>query len=453
MRTAQKNLIIAISTALMTTGALHAQVKDPANASPTTPSTSAPLGAAGLPGQTCTGSSGASGYTCQPTIPTSGPADSRFDVEGCAAGEIFDVDIGLDVSHTWVGDLVFTVTSPDATAVTIISHPGNNCTGDNIFAVLDDEAATAVQSQCAGTPAIDGTFFPANPLSAFDGETGTGTWWLHIDDTVGGDSGALNDWSVDLTCRGDPTVSRTTFEVTKDFTDDNPGDVEVTLNCFTGLPLTQSQFISEGQGVEFVVTDFDDGELDCEITESEADVTGYQAEYNAGGALSTESCGFADVEFGYVNECTITNSPIPQAVEVDKDWIIEGSSGDDLDPGYRLRLVCDNEIVEGYEGSTTWSKTLYDSDINGTENSSYTASVVPNWDGGTQCWVEEDVFDSAVEVNNDCENLLVEIGSGDSCTITNTVFYEGIPTLSNYGLALMTLMMLGLGFVGFRRFA
>jgi len=31
------------------------------------------------------------------------------------------------------------------------------------------------------------------------------------------------------------------------------------------------------------------------------------------------------------------------------------------------------------------------------------------------------------------------------------VFYEGIPTLSQYGMALMALLMLGMGMVGFRR--
>ncbi len=36
---------------------------------------------------------------------------------------------------------------------------------------------------------------------------------------------------------------------------------------------------------------------------------------------------------------------------------------------------------------------------------------------------------------------------------TNTRIYEGIPTLSQYGLALMALLMLGVGLVGFRRFA
>jgi len=46
----------------------------------------------------------------------------------------------------------------------------------------------------------------------------------------------------------------------------------------------------------------------------------------------------------------------------------------------------------------------------------------------------------------------VELAGGDSCTVVNTVFFEGIPTLSQYGMAILALLMLGMGFVGFRRF-
>jgi hypothetical protein len=57
-------------------------------------------------------------------------------------------------------------------------------------------------------------------------------------------------------------------------------------------------------------------------------------------------------------------------------------------------------------------------------------------------------------VDNGCGDLEVVSGTegGDSCTITNLVFFEGIPTLSEYGMAIMALLMLGVGLVGFRRF-
>ena len=66
---------------------------------------------------------------------------------------------------------------------------------------------------------------------------------------------------------------------------------------------------------------------------------------------------------------------------------------------------------------------------------------------------EEDIFDDSVEVDtSDCASLHVAIASGDSCTVTNTVFFEGIPTLNQYALAILALLILGVGFVGFRRF-
>ena len=80
------------------------------------------------------------------------------------------------------------------------------------------------------------------------------------------------------------------------------------------------------------------------------------------------------------------------------------------------------------------------------------------------------VEDSAVEVDNSgCMRVEVEVGDpmdlpkdpddprpgADEvviCDIEASVFFEGIPTLSQYGMAVMVLLMLGVGFVGFRRF-
>ena len=45
------------------------------------------------------------------------------------------------------------------------------------------------------------------------------------------------------------------------------------------------------------------------------------------------------------------------------------------------------------------------------------------------------------------------LGTGADCTIYNTVFFEGIPTLSQWGMAIMALLMLGVGLVGFRHIA
>ncbi|MCP4361991.1 MAG: S8 family serine peptidase [Chloroflexi bacterium] len=129
---------------------------------------------------------------------------SNLTVNG--SGTIDDLNVSVDMPHAWPGDLSFVLRHQDTgTAVTIIDRPGvpastYGCSIDDILATLDDEAAAAVENQCAGSPpAINGTFIPNNSLSAFDGENGNGTWLLEVTDHyTSGDSGSLNGWSVEI---------------------------------------------------------------------------------------------------------------------------------------------------------------------------------------------------------------------------------------------------------------
>jgi len=259
------------------------------------------------------------------------------------------------------------------------------------------------------------------------------------------------------------TISRATFRVTKDFTDDNPSEVMVSIDCNTGLILDQSKLISEANHVVFVVTDFDSATLDCHI--SEVIPGGYSPSYEAG-ILDGESnavtadelgCHFESVEFGEFY-CDIVNTPDPVNVVIEKVWVIDGSGGDGVDTGYELRLYCDAEIVGGSDeycyvngiskvvNGTIWCDTFYgeDSDI-------FTSQVIPGYPS-SQCWVHETAYENYVEIDNGCKDLVVSAGQGDSCVITNTVFFEGIPTLGQYGKILLVMLMLGVGMVGFRRF-
>ncbi|HMB58706.1 MAG TPA: IPTL-CTERM sorting domain-containing protein [Xanthomonadales bacterium] len=267
--------------------------------------------------------------------------------------------------------------------------------------------------------------------------------------------------------------TQATFTVQKLFDDGNSvTPVTINIQCFTGLPQNQSQEVYPDNGgafeVKFIVESFAQGELDCNIWEG--DVSGYSASYDATSnyAVATEDaagCHFTDVDTSnWVDEdpqnlCEIVNTPDAVEVTVSKTWVIDGMGGDSLDSSYRLTLACDDEIVGGIFdiGANTWTKVLYNGDGNGTADVDYSADVVPYWDGGTDCWVMETVFDSSVEVASNCgtganPGMNVELAGGASCEVTNTVFYEGIPTLSQYGMAILAMLMLGVGFVGFRRF-
>jgi hypothetical protein len=72
--------------------------------------------------------------------------------------------------------------------------------------------------------------------------------------------------------------------------------------------------------------------------------------------------------------------------------------------------------------------------------------------GTAQCFADESFDESGIVSEDDCGLRSIPAGGSSECTIVNTVFFEGIPTLSTIGVALMALLMLGLGMVGFRRF-
>lgn len=114
-------------------------------------------------------------------------------------GSINDLDlIGLAISHTWIGDLRVSLTSPANTTVILIDRVCNNAGFSNFSNIsLDDSAAQAIGTTCPAAPS--GAFRPANPLSAFAGESGSGTWTLTISDMATQDTGALNAWGLRIT--------------------------------------------------------------------------------------------------------------------------------------------------------------------------------------------------------------------------------------------------------------
>ena len=123
-----------------------------------------------------------------------------------ATGPITDLDVDLDVSHSYVGDLTFVLTHLDTgTSVTLVDRPGHpasqyGCSGSDILATLDDEATDPIEDECAGgTPTINGTFTPENPLSAFDGEDVSGDWQLTVVDAITPDGGRVNGWTLQIT--------------------------------------------------------------------------------------------------------------------------------------------------------------------------------------------------------------------------------------------------------------
>ncbi len=121
-----------------------------------------------------------------------------FDGSSCTA-DAGAPTVGLD--HTWVGDLVITLTSPQGTSVTLMNQAGGALNSGNNFCntLLDDSGSVSIQSITpAGNP-YTGTFKPANPLAAFNGQNGNGTWTLTVSDVAAFDGGNVRAFSLRFT--------------------------------------------------------------------------------------------------------------------------------------------------------------------------------------------------------------------------------------------------------------
>ena len=122
--------------------------------------------------------------TCQTTAATDLPK-SIFDNQTTTSliavatdVEITDVRVAVNISHTYIGDLRITLTSPSSTAVVLHNHTGGPA------------------NDIVGTYGVNLT--PFEPLSALVGEPSSGTWRLDVADEAGGDVGTVNSWSVEL---------------------------------------------------------------------------------------------------------------------------------------------------------------------------------------------------------------------------------------------------------------
>ena len=111
------------------------------------------------------------------------------------AGPVDDLDVRVNLNHSYDQDLVLTLVSPAGTQVLLSSGNGSN--GDNYTdTIFDDEASTVIT---AGTAPFTGSFRPEGLLATVDGEPATGQWQLRIDDTMNLDTGTLLGWSLDVT--------------------------------------------------------------------------------------------------------------------------------------------------------------------------------------------------------------------------------------------------------------
>jgi subtilisin-like proprotein convertase family protein len=141
------------------------------------------------------------GVNVNPTYPTLDPPVPILDHSVATSTIVVsdeepvqDVDVTVNITHTYDGDISLSLIGPDDTEV-VLSYRHGGGGNDYVETVFDDEADTPIAD---GDPPFTGRYIPDEPLSAFDGKIATGTWTLRVEDHAGGDTGSIDSWSLTL---------------------------------------------------------------------------------------------------------------------------------------------------------------------------------------------------------------------------------------------------------------
>lgn len=139
---------------------------------------------------TTTYSNTSSGAISETATPCASPLVRNFSV--AANARVTDVNIGVQLTHSYRGDLRATLTSPAGTVVNLITNVGTSA--NNLNTLFDDGAAASIGTHSSNdnttaAPPYQRDFRPEASLASFNDEGAAGTWQLAICDSLNGDSG------------------------------------------------------------------------------------------------------------------------------------------------------------------------------------------------------------------------------------------------------------------------
>ena len=119
-------------------------------------------------------------------------------------GLVGDIDVILDIRHSWIGDLKLELEHADRRVLLVTSPGGPACYKDNLFSTtFDTESSDGVQlSVSKASPGLcqfesQGLFTTDESLQGFNGDPIEGEWILHITDLLSQeDNGRLVSWGL-----------------------------------------------------------------------------------------------------------------------------------------------------------------------------------------------------------------------------------------------------------------
>ena len=421
---------------------------------------------------------GAPGPGVDPVPDVGGAVTLRNNLFGCnSIAEVLQlVDLVLTVTDT--PDPVLAGSGADNLTYTLELENRGPWDGTNVSVsvVASLPAGVTVSGSTAGVGAFDGNTWTVGPLAAGDPSVMLALA-LTVDSSV---SSCIDCISVTATATADQddnvpadntdvssatsietaANASTSFMTTITFSNGYTGTASVTLTCNNGTPLQQSFDIAPDAPVNFVIQQLDSlsPDVNCSVTLDTIDSGYFGSSFTANTVPTVGACRFSgspeageaafDTTTARMNTCAIAAEPMRSEFTVTKEWLFAGNAASDIDQSASIHVYCSpaaNDTGASF-GQEDW-------DLNLDGDSVTTVGFYASPNGGATCYAVESGLDSSVESDQGCAaGTHFDVGDAPKgCTITNTVFFEGIPTLSQWGLALLALLTLGIGMVGVRR--
>ncbi len=430
-------------------------------------------------------------------IPT-GPAvvTSVLGVAGLTA-PMCKVMLRTNLTHTFAADLDITLTSPNGTVVTLTTD--NGAGNDNVFAgtLWDDDANPAgqvpyttnnglVTDQAYVNLTLASPLVAEESMGAFMGESGNGNWTITISDDLGGDGGDLNNWALDIvTCNcaqadlsvtlvdtPDPVSAGTNLSYLATVTNNGPtaaDGVSLTLPlpagtsfvsatpsaggvCNAASPVTCTWAGSTANGASVSATivaavpPSATGTLNATVTTTSATFDPNAANNSASASTTITANANLQLTLSASSLAVLTNEPVTftaVSLNLGPSDAQNVSITMTLTPDFRYTAhtatgaTCTTPQV-GVSGSVTctWAGAT-------APNASRTLSVVAysNNEGATAVNASTVSATTDPVTTNNNGNVSVQVGFA----------VEEIPTVNQYGLILLGLMLGLLGFVAVRR--
>ena len=108
---------------------------------------------------------------------------------------ISDINVTVNMFHTFVGDLEIKLVAPDGTTEVMLSNRNGGSGNNYTNTTFDDDAGSSIAS---GSAPFNGSFTPDGDLNDFNGLSSAGDWKLVITDKQDSNGGALLDWTMQI---------------------------------------------------------------------------------------------------------------------------------------------------------------------------------------------------------------------------------------------------------------